>query len=186
MKCVWQLRCLWGIFGLKTGTNTEHSRLLYVHRHSNYREESEFVDTFWKAHLAPYFKEKPRGPKPKAKPKAQFKVLFLDLYVAWLEDPDVRISIARFDKTFYANSRYNRLHISPIIKKVSGALLEQGFIDQKIGTEGRSRVTWIWPLDPLIAYFRTAAFSEFHFDAHEHNGCIVLKNRNTVIETDAD
>jgi len=167
-----------------TDKNTEHSRLLDVHRHSNYPEVNEFVDAFWKEHLAPYFKEKPRGPKPKAKPKAQFKVLFLDLYVAWLEDPELCISIARGDKNFDADSRYNKLHISKIIKRVSDAMLEQGFIDQKIGTEGNRRVTRIWPLDPLIAYFKTAAFSEFHIDAHEDKECIVLKDK--VIATDAD
>jgi hypothetical protein len=169
-----------------TDKNTEHSRLLDVHRHSNYPEVNEFVDAFWKEHLAPYFKEKPRGPKPKAKPKAQFKVLFLDLYVAWLEDPELCISIARGDKNFDADSRYNKLHISKIIKRVSDAMLEQGFIDQKIGTEGSKKVTRIWPLDRLIAYFRIAAFSEFHIDVHEDKECIVLKDKNTVIEKDAD
>ena len=167
-----------------TDKNTEHSRLLDVHRHSNYPEVNEFVDAFWKAHLAPYFRDKTRGPKPKAKPKAQFKVLFLDLYVAWLEDPELCISVARGDKNFDADSRYNKLHISKIIKRVSDALLEQGFIDQKIGTEGSNRVTRIWPLDPLIAYFRTAAFSEFHIDVHENKECIVLKDK--VIAIDAD
>ncbi len=94
------------------------------------------------------------------------------------------ISIARGDENFDADSRYNKLHISKIIKRVSDALLEQGFIDQKIGTEGNRRVTRIWPLDPLIDYFRTAAFSEFHIDAHEDKEGIVLKGK--VIATDAD
>jgi hypothetical protein len=169
-----------------TDKNTEHSRLLDVHRHSNYPEVNEFVDAFWKQHLAPYFPEPTAGRKPKARPKAQFKVLFLDLYVAWVEDPDLCISIARGDKNFDAGSRYNKLHISKVIKRVSDAMLEQGFIDQKIGTEGSKKVTRIWALDPLIAYFRTAAFSELHIDVHEDKECIVLKDKNTVIETDAN
>ena len=167
-----------------TDKNTEYSRLLDVHRHSNYPEVNEFVDAFWKRNLAPYFPKQTAGRKPKARPKAQFKVLFLDMYVAWLEDPELCISIARGDENFDADSRYNKLHISKIIKRVSDAMLEQGFIDQKIGTEGNRRVTRIWPLDPLIAYFRTAAFSEFHIDVHEDKECIILKDK--VIETDAD
>ena len=161
-----------------------HSRLLDVHRHSNYPEVNEFVDAFWKRNLAPYFPKQTAGRKPKARPKAQFKVLFLDMYVAWLEDPELCISIARGDENFDADSRYNKLHISKIIKRVSDAMLEQGFIDQKIGTEGNRRVTRIWPLDPLIAYFKTAAFSEFHIDVHEDKECIILKDK--VIATDAD
>ena len=164
--------------------NTEYSRPLDVHRHSNYPEVNEFVDAFWRQHLAPYFPERTAGRKPKARPKAQFKVLFLDLYVAWLEDPELCISIARGDENFDADSRYNKLHISKIIKRVSDALLEQGFIDEKLGTEWSGRDTRIWPLDPLIAYFRTAAFSEFHIDVHEDKECIVLKDK--VIATDAD
>ena len=167
-----------------TDKNTEHSRLLDVHRHSNYPEVNEFVDAFWKQHLASYFPKQTAGRKPKARPKAQFKVLFLDLYVAWLEDPELCISIARGDKNFKVDSRYNKLHISKIIKKVSDVLLEQGFIDQKIGTEIRDRVTRIWPLEPLIDYFKAAAFSEFLIDIHSDKECIVLTNK--VINFDAD
>jgi hypothetical protein len=167
-----------------TDKNIEHSRLLDVHRHSDYPEVNEFVDAFWKEYLAPYFKETPRGPKPKANPKAQFKVLFLDLYVAWLEDPELCISIARGDENFDADSRYNKLHISKIVKKVSDALLEQGLINEKLGTEGSRRVTRTWPLAPLIGYFKKAVFSEFHIDVHEDKECIVLKDK--VIATDAD
>jgi len=161
-----------------------HSRLLDVHRHSNYPEVNEFVDAFWKRNLAPYFPKQTAGRKPKARPKAQFKVLFLDLYVAWLEDPELCISIARGDENFDADSRYNKLHISKIIKRVSDALLEQGFIDEKLGTEWSGRDTRIWPLDPLIAYFRTAAFSEFHIDVHEGKECIVLRDKVVAINAD--
>ena len=167
-----------------TNKNIEHSRPLDVHRHSNYPEVNEFVDAFWTEYLAPYFREKPRGRKPKANPKAQFKVLFLDLYVAWLEDPELCISIARGDENFDADSRYNKLHISKIVKKVSDALLEQGLIGQKIGTEGSRKVTRIWPLTPLIGYFKKAVFSEFQINVYEDKECILLNKK--VIEKDTD
>jgi hypothetical protein len=42
-----------------TDKNTEHSRLLDVHRHSNSPEVNEFVAAFWKAHIyAPIFEPK--------------------------------------------------------------------------------------------------------------------------------
>ena len=167
-----------------TNKNIEHSRLLNVHRHSNYPEVNEFVDAFWAQHFGSYFPEESSGRKAKARPKAQFKVLFLDLYVAWLEDPDMCISIGRAEANFKVGSRYNNLHISKKLIEILDALLEQGFIEQKIGTEGSKKVTRIWPLDPLIAYFRTAAFSEFHIDVHKDKECIVLKDK--VIATDTD
>ena len=56
-----------------TDKNTEHSRLLDVHRHSNYPEVNEFVDAFWKAHIyAPIFEPKyhPRFKKAPVKTEA--------------------------------------------------------------------------------------------------------------------
>ena len=107
--------------------NIDHSRLLDVHRHSDYPEVNDFVNAFWEQHVAAYFKATlgKRGPKSKAKPKAMFKVLFLDLYVAWLEDPDLCVSFPRGDSNYKVDSRYNKLFISKDIKKVVDAPLKQ-------------------------------------------------------------
>ena len=164
--------------------NIDHSRLLDVHRFSDYPEVNEFVDAFWKLHLAFYYPSNQRGPKAASSPKVMFKVLFLDLYVAWLEDPDLCISISRTDSAFKVGSRYNLLHISKKIITVVDALLELGFIEQKLGTEGSRKITRIWPHTPLIDYFKTAAFSEFLIDIHSDKECIVLTNK--VINFDAD
>ena len=68
--------------------NLDHSRPLYVHRWSGYPEVDEWVEKFWDKHLASYFEQPSgRGRKPKQSARNMFKVLFLDLYVAWLDDP---------------------------------------------------------------------------------------------------
>jgi hypothetical protein len=162
----------------------DHSRPLDVHRHSEYPEVNEWVDAFWDQHLASYFKDQPgkRGPKPKSKPKPMFKVLFLDLYVAWLEDPDQCLGFARGQNFYKVGSRYNKLRISKEIIKVADALLEQGFIDQKLGSEAAGKITRIWPLEPLADYFRTAAFPEFLIDIHRDTECIVLRRDDNELE----
>lgn len=55
-----------------------------------------------------------------------FKVLFLALYVAWLEDPELCLGFARGENFYKVGSRYNKLSISKEIIKVADALLEQG------------------------------------------------------------
>ena len=72
------------------------------------------MDVLWDRYLAASFPENPskRGPKAKSKPKPLFEVLFLDLYVAWLEDPDMCISFARGENFYKVGSRYNKLSIS--------------------------------------------------------------------------
>jgi hypothetical protein len=162
--------------------NIDHSRLLDVHRHSDYPEVNDFVNAFWEQHVAAYFKATlgKRGPKS----KAMFKVLFLDLYVAWLEDPDLCVSFPRGDSNYKVDSRYNKLFISKDIKKVVDALLKQGFLDQKTGSEAAGKVTRIWPLEPLIEYFKTAGFPEFLIDIHLDKECIVLRDKAVEIGPD--
>lgn len=162
----------------------DHSRPLDVHRHSEYPEVNEWVDAFWDQHLASYFQDQPgkRGPKPKSKPKPMFKVLFLDLYVAWLEDSDQCLGFARGENFYKVGSRYNKLSISKEIIKVADALLERGFIDQKLGSEAAKKITRIWPLEPLVDYFKTAAFSEYLIDTHKDKECIILKRDGDEVE----
>ena len=89
-----------------------YSRPLDVHRWSDYPEVKRWVDHFWDEHLASYFeKRSPRGRKPKKTPKDMFRVLFLDLYVAWLEDPELSIGVSRTAKDYAVDSRYNALYI---------------------------------------------------------------------------
>ncbi len=166
----------------------DYSRPLDVHRFFDYPEVNEWVDAFWNGHLVPYFPDSPdkRGPKSKAKPKRMFKVLFLDLYVAWLEDPDLCIGVSRTDSAYKVNTRYNTLHISKKIIGVIDALLKLGFLDQRLGVEGRHRVTRIWPLEPLMEYFKTAAFSEFLIDIHQDKECIVLNDKEVTYDADEE
>ena len=142
------------------------------------------MDVFWNRYLAANFPvdASKRGPKAKSEPKPMFEVLFLDLYVAWLEDPDMCISFARGENFYKVGSRYNKLSISKDIIKIADALLDQGFIDQKLGSESAKKVTRIWPLDPLIAYFSAATFPEFLIDIHQDRECIVLRDGDHELE----
>ena len=66
-----------------------HSRPLDIHRYSEYSEAKELVDSLWTLFTEHYPEHVSvqRGRKTLGKIKEQFRVLILDLYVCWLEDP---------------------------------------------------------------------------------------------------
>ena len=105
-----------------------HSRPLDVHRWSDHPEVGKIVDKLW-GEFFPTQTGTSRGPKQKTTSKDQLKVLILDLYVAWLDDPMLCIGVSLSSNAWRANSRYNALHISkkivPIIKTLHG----EGLLD---------------------------------------------------------
>ena len=47
-------------------------------------------------------------------------------------------------------------------------------------------MTRIWPLNPLVEYFKTAAFSEFLIDIHQDKECIVLNDKELTYDADVE
>ena len=163
----------------------EHSRQFDVHRWSDYPEVKTWVNQFWDEHLAASFVKKSKGGrKPKKPTKEIFEVLFLDLYVAWLEDPELALGVSRTPKDYAVDDRYNALHISKKIIEVIDVMLELGFIDQLLGSEDSGHRTRIWALPALQEYFRKAAFSEFLIDTAQNRECIVLNSKEILDEDD--
>lgn len=82
------------------------------------------MDRFWQEHLAASFvKTSNKGRKPKKPTKEMFRVLFLDLYVAWLEDPDLALGVSRTPEDYVVNDRYNALFISDKIIDVTSEVI---------------------------------------------------------------
>ena len=89
----------------------EHSRPLDVHKWSDHPEVNAFVDKIYEEHIHL------SGTNIQIK-KKHLKVVLLDLYVAWSDDPDLNIAVhmsmnAYSDGTVSGKgkSRYNALNI---------------------------------------------------------------------------
>ena len=96
-----------------------------------------FVDQIWDDFLATEFPEQTGpGKRPKGPKKQQFKVLLLDLYVAWKDDPDLLIGVSMETGAYKANSRYNKLHISDQLPVVIRYLEKINLIGKHLGREG--------------------------------------------------
>lgn len=157
-----------------------HSRLLDVHRWSNHPEVNSFVDSIYNN----YFKNNPANHQIR---KRHLKLVLLDLYVAWNDDPNLNISVHMHEGA-YSNgtvfnkgkNRYNELNIKVTTIKVVHILRELGFIGFKGGYEGSAqyapRISRIWATDKLIKLFKEAAFSYFDINYSEGREVVILRD----------
>ena len=115
----------------------DHSKPLDVHRWSEHPEINKLVDELWFQVVQPALGGKSNN-KGKSDPKRQLKVLLLDLYVAWLDDPTLCIGINRNNNAYQVNSRYNALHISRKIVDVVDVLADKEYLDYRHGSHDRT------------------------------------------------
>lgn len=149
----------------------DRSRQLDVHTWSDHPEANQFVNAIYDA----YFE----GQKKEIK-KKHVKVVLLDLYVAWCQDPDLKIAYSRNVNDYDAGSRYNALNISKLTITVADRLVEAGLILQAKGFKdretGRGRISRIWPTHALIAKFKEARFGPLDVGRFDGEEVIVLRD----------
>jgi len=122
-----------------------NSRPLDVHRWSDHPEVKQLIDQLWGVFVEAYPEHVAvkRGTKPKADNKTQFKVLILDLYVSYLEDPLQWIGMPQSPNQFKrVDSRYNALHISSILIIYRKQLHALGWLDYKNGSHSDENPQW--------------------------------------------
>ncbi len=157
----------------------EHSRPLDVHRWSDHPEVNAFVDRIYEEHI------RQSGTNTQIK-KKHLKVVLLDLYVAWSDDPSLNIAVymsrnAYSDGTVSGKgkSRYNALNIKVSTIDVVHLLHASGLIGFKRGwqdPDGRSYLTRIWASEPLTQMFMDAAFGYFNVGYADHKETVILRD----------
>jgi hypothetical protein len=125
--------------------------------------------------------EKRPGPKPKTSFKNQLRVLVLDLYVAWLEDPELSIGMSMSPNEWKANSRYNALHLSKKLIPITEALSIAGLVDLAKGSYAgpgakSNRTTRIRASEGLQDMFREAKFQREDVHRFEGQEIIILRD----------
>ncbi|GAA6208548.1 hypothetical protein NBRC116601_18410 [Cognatishimia sp. WU-CL00825] len=111
--------------------NPWNSRPIDVHRWSDHPEVSGLCDRIWDAFFP---SDQTSGPKPKTAFRHQLRVLILDLYVAWLEDPELCIGVSMSSNYWDTSSRYNAMHLSKKIIPIIQSLNESGLLDLAKGS----------------------------------------------------
>lgn len=158
-----------------------YSRPLDVHRWSEHPELVGLVERLWNNLCADLDREKSGGPKPRQSFQNQLRVLLLDLYVAWLEDPDLCIGISMNARSWETGSRYNALRLSKKITVLVQRLGEAGVIEASRGSyagpgAAGNRTTRIRAARSLREQF--AALKADREAVHQVEGqeCIILKD----------
>ena len=164
-----------------TRRDYEHSRPLDVHRWSDHPEVNAFVDRIYKEHIHE------SGTNTQIK-KKHLKVVLLDLYVAWSDDPNLNIAVhmsmnAYSDGTVSGKgkSRYNALNIKVSTIDIVHRLHISGLIGLRDGWQdvtGKGYITRIWAAEPLIEMFMDAAFGYFDIGYPENKATVILRDEN--------
>ena len=113
-----------------------HSKPLDVHTWSDHPKINELVDELWFQVVEPALGGKSNN-KGKSDPKRQLKVLLLDLYVDWLDDPTLCTGVSRNSNAYKVDTRYNALHISRKIVALIDVLVEVNYLDYAHGSHDR-------------------------------------------------
>ena len=149
--------------------NPKHSRPIDVHRWSDHPEVAWMVEVIWSEHFTDYMTKESvtSGAKAKRKHRDQLRVVLLDLYVAWLTDPDLSIGVHPSTTAWNANSRYNALHLSKVIPDLVRRLSKAGLIQLAKGSYSgpgnkHNRTSRIRAEEPLKKLLREAKFSCEH------------------------
>ena len=164
-----------------TEINRYHSRPLDVHRWSNHPEATKLREAVWKDYFKDAFPPiEGKGNKAKSEPKKQFKILLLDLYVAWLDDPELSIGVGMSRSAYKANTRYNALFISAKIMDIINHAFLMGLIDKKTGSQQSAKVTRIRASDKLAAIFNETDLTLFELTEEQPNQEVIILNKKEL------
>jgi len=137
----------------------DHSRPFDVHTWSDYSEVNSFVGTIYDVYFSQDHALSNIG-------KHHLKKVLIDLYVTWLDDPDLCIGFDLMPSKYKGNLRYNNLKITrttiDVVKALSNAGLidyVRGFRDRREG--GQSRKARMKATTTLIDQFNDAKINRF-------------------------
>lgn len=160
--------------------NYENSRILDVHKVSDYPEIKEIVDGIYEA----YFED-----QKSRVTKKHIETVVLNLLANYKTDPELYTAVQLSPNKYKANSRYNKLHISRKTIDVVHRLIKVGLIGIKNGWEDpeskKRYMSRIWPTDALIQIFEDGELELNHVGMHPDRETIILKDEEKhLIEYD--
>ena len=161
--------------------NYLYSRALDIHKWSDYSEVNTFVNEIYNG-----FFDSPTRIK-----KKHLKVVLLDLFVAWFQDPKFHIAV-HLSEQAYSNgqvsikgkNRYNETHIKRTTIDIVHRLVDVDLIEFKKGfgrPDQPSYNTRIWASSKLIKMFEDAKFGVFHIHylgEDKKRECLILRDEN--------
>jgi hypothetical protein len=158
-----------------------HSRPLDVHRWSNHPEIKVLTEQLY-VECGINTLDKAGNRKPKKTGKDMLRVLLLDLYVAWLNDPSLALGFSKNNNSYSTDSRMDRIHIGNNIVKVEEKLVSAGYVEELDGYhdntgKGQSYTTRIRHSQKLREAFLKLSVDLYDIDHHAGRPLILLRER---------
>ena len=169
-----------------------NSRPLDVHRWSEHPEVESFVAPLWQIFNSEQNVTAggSKGRPTKRIKRDNMKVLLLDLYVCWCEDPQKYLGISS-NNNHWSKGRYRAIHLSATILMVLDWLVEAGLVEKRkhfhnSNNPSLSRTARYRASMRLQSMFKVALFGLDDICTHEDKECIVLKQVEVKDEESAE
>jgi hypothetical protein len=149
-------------------------RPLDVHRWSDHSEVNDFIKTIYEV--------LEEGTRLSNTDKKLIKVVILDLFVLWKNDPSMVLMFSRDNNAYKAKSRYSSLHIGKKVIALIDQLKMCGLVHQKIGFQdrvtGSAFRSRLWASDLLISMFEGTSIHALSIGDHEGRETVILRDEN--------
>ena len=129
-----------------TSADIENSRPLDVWRWSDHPDANAFIDKLFPKYFDCF--------RDRKKAKKYVKVLLLDLYIAFREDPKQSLSLPMTPSAYHKGSRWRSIHINRFIISIVNQAEKCELIDVWRGVEAKKRVTRLRPTKKLTKEFK--------------------------------
>jgi hypothetical protein len=163
------------------GIDRWHSRPLDVHRWSDHPEIKTLTEQLY-VECGINSLDKAGNRRPKKTAKHMLRVLLLDLYVAWLNDPVLALGFSKNNNSYSADSRMDRIHIGNNIIKVEEKLVIAGYVEELDGFhnstgKNQSYTTRIRHSQKLRDAFIKLSVDLYDIDHHAGKPLILIRER---------
>ena len=156
----------------------EHSTKLDIDLSSDTTEAEKLINTIWTDGFQIFDIDKSKGGKRPLTPLInQLKLLVLNLFKNWSEDPSLLLGVPMTKNGYKVKSRYNTLNISSKLIEIVNRLHVLGLIEWKKGSESAKRTTRIWPTEKLIEIFKASNLSMLDLKHTHKKEVIILNNK---------
>ncbi|MDA1354496.1 MAG: hypothetical protein O3A01_08575 [bacterium] len=112
--------------------------------------------------------------------KQHVKVLLLDVFLAWNEDPTQSIGVSMRPADYSKNSTYKKIFITQFMIKVVNRAVTSGLIESWQGNAALGRVTRIWAAPTLIKLFRKYGIKKQYIILNHQKDAILIRDANGV------
>ena len=147
------------IMVLFTDYDIENSRPLDVWRWSNFPAINRFAEEIYSKYFADQYTRK----DAQQRAKTHLKVLLIDLYIAYADDPKMTVGIPMSPQAYSKGSRWRSIHIKSLMIEIVKHAEAVGLVEVWLGNESQRRVSRVRASKALRKLFKKAKLEDHYW-----------------------